>query len=159
MFDVAIVESMADDIALTLARMADQDRELNYALMTERVGNRVIIGPYTINQYPTHDDTRRFTVEKSGRVIFEELALYDVARKIVRLLIDGSYPESPVIKTLVQLNDEYLRSSHDECHFRIRAHSYHKSEQYERAFVVETRLQESRHKTTRLLHDLKKSSQ
>jgi hypothetical protein len=124
------------------------DPQLNEAINTKRVDNNIKVGNYQIT---IKEDEQRIAGKQfysiyhsqSGDVIADDITLYETALTIIKLLNNGKYVNSSIVRKLFDADDRYTAHRSDAIRFKSRAKTSEKNKDFNKSQIYESRYQAS----------------
>lgn len=135
----------AKNIAATLAKLAKNDAVLREALHTVKLGpNTVRIGGYDIIRRNS-DNGPAFDISsaKNGKILVSGMMFYETCHMIIKNLNNNQNISAIENVTLIRNNGRYIRVMADINDYISRMEYYENRGQYDKAFVIEDRLQQA----------------
>lgn len=136
--------SVSDDAVVErLTEAAETDHDLREALITEKTDKGARIGKWEIVVKEGRDLKTYDVVSQDGTVIASDLYLYEAAYGLVKRLNQGNPINSPTIREMLKLEEDYARNRNDAAGYKARSKKHAERGESQRAAVAEDRFDEA----------------
>jgi hypothetical protein len=145
---MAKVLSRLNNVTSQVLTESEFDPQLNEAIHTKRIANRVTVGSYEIM---IKEDENRIAGKQfygiyhsqSGDVIADDITLYEVALTVVKQLNNGKYVNSTIVRKLFEMDDKYTSQKISTIQYKQRAVTFMKKGDANKSGIFESRYQSS----------------